>query len=248
MKNIIISLIVSISFLNAKTIIATYKVGFGIFGKIGTAKAVFKIKKDNTYHISIKAAAIGLAKVLSGGRVESYESEGKVINGFLVPDIYKGITQNHSKISTKIYYFLHKKRVIDMLKIRVKDGKESRSNEKLKYYAKNDILTLFFNIKHYLDNFKFKGTKNLYAVGANKKDGKVNIIAPAGKQLSQLKSYLKKKKGHFLIVFVNQKIFASKRGELYLDINDDGVCTKAVLKDVVLFGDIRGELVDLKYE
>ncbi len=248
MKKIILILLIIYTALGAKTIVATYKVGFGIFGKIGTAKAIFQIRKDNTYHISIKAVATGLAKVLSGGRVESYESDGKVINGFLVPDIYKGVTKKHGKTAIKIYYFLHKKRVVDMLKIRIKEGKESRSSESLKYYANNDILTLFFNIKHYLDDFKFKGEKILHAVGANKKDGKVNIIAPVGEKLKSLKRYLGEKSGHFLIVFINQKIFASKRGELYLDINDEGICTKAVLKDVILFGDIRGVLVDLKYE
>jgi len=72
------------------------------------------------------------------------------------------------------------------------------------------------------------------------------LIAPTGKKLNDLRSYLGKKAGHFLIVFINQKIFASKRGELYLDLNDDGICTKAVLKDVIFFGDIRGKLISLK--
>jgi len=248
MKKIILILLIIYTALGAKTITATYKVGFGIFGKIGTAKAILNIKKDGTYHISIKAVATGFAKVLSGGRVESYESDGKIIDGLLVPDIYKGVTKKHGKTSIKIYYILHKKRVVDVLKIRIKDSKESKSREKLKYYADNDILSLFFNIKHYLNNFSFKGEKILHAVGANKKDGKVNIIAPTGKKLEYLKSFLAKKEGHFLIVFINQKIFSSKRGELYLDLNDEGICTKAILKDVILFGDIRGELVDLKYE
>ncbi len=248
MKKIILVLLIVVPFLNAKTLIATYKISFGIFGHIGTAKAVLQTNKNGTYHISIKAVATGLAKILSGGRVESYESSGKIIDGFLVPDIYKGTTKTHSKTAIKIYYFLHKKRVVDVLKIRIKKDKESKSSETLKYYANNDILTLFFNIKHYLDDFKFKGEKILHAVGANKKNGKVNLIAPTGKKLKMLKKYLGKNSGHFLIVFINQKIFASKRGELYLDINDKGVCTKAVLKDVILFGDIRGKLVKLKYE
>ncbi len=248
MKNIIMILIILTSLLNAKTVVATYKISFGIFGHIGTAQAILQTDKNNTYRISIKAVATGLAKILSGGRVETYTSNGKIVNNFFTPDTYKGITQTHSKTSIKIYHFLHKKRVVDVLKIRIKKGKKNKSKQILKYYANNDILTLFFNIKQYLDNFNFKGKKTLYAIGANKKNGEVDLIAPVGQKLKMLKKYLDKKKGHFLIVFINQKIFASKRGELYLDINNQGICTKAVLKDVIFFGDIKGTLINLKYE
>ncbi len=242
MKKIILFLFVIFTvFAEAKTIKATYKVSFGIFGSIGKATALFEVK-DKRYHISVSAKATGLAKVLSGGRVESYESKGRVVDGILVPDIYRGVTKTNSKRSEKIYYFLHKQKRVDLLKIREKDGKESKSEESLKYYADNDILTLFFNIREFLNDFHFRGKKVLYAVGANKKDGRVDIIAPSGERLKKLKSDLGKKRGNFLIVFINQKIFASKRGELFLDINDEGIVTKAVLKDVILFGDIRGVL------
>ncbi len=246
MKKYISIILLFLSFLNAKTIIAEYKVSFGVFGKIGTAKALFKINKDKTYHILISAKATGFAKVLSGGRVESYESRGKIVDGLLVPDIYKGVTKTNSKRSEKIYYFLHNKKTIDVLKIKERDGKTIKSQERLKYYTKNDILSLFFNIRYYLNGFKFVGKKVLYAVGANKKDGRVDIIVPTGKELDKLKKELSEKDGNFMIVFINQKIFASKRGELFLDINNDGIATKAVLKDVILFGDIRGELKKLE--
>ncbi len=246
MKKIIIILLFILSISDAKNITATYKVSFGIFGRIGVAKAVLQVNKDKTYHISIQAKATGLAKLLSDGRVEKYESSGKIINGFLVPDIYTATTTTHSKIYKKVFIFNHKNKKVKVLKFRIHANNTSKSVETLEYYANNDILTLFFNIKHYLDDFRFTGDKILHAVGANKKDGKVNLIAPTGKNLNDLKRYLGKKAGHFLIVFINQKIFASKRGELYLNLNDDGICTKAVLKDVIFFGDIRGKLINLK--
>ncbi len=248
MKKIIIILIFVSSILNAKSIIATYKISFGIFGRIGVATALFETKKDRTYHIYIKAVATGLAKLLTGGRVESYESSGEIVDGLLVPEIYEGETKTNSKDRRKVYIFDHKNQKIKILKFTIRGNKKTKSEEILKYYAKNDILSLFFNIKHYQNNFKFKGKKILYAAGANKKDGKVNLIAPTGIKLKKLKEDIGKKIGHFLIVFINQKIFTSKRGELFIDLNDNGICTKAVLKDVILFGDIRGELTKLKYE
>jgi hypothetical protein len=41
-----------------------------------------------------------------------------------------------------------------------------------------------------------------------------------------------------MTVIIHQKIFASNRGELMLAIGKDGIVEKAVLKDLVMFGDL----------
>jgi len=46
------------------------------------------------------------------------------------------------------------------------------------------------------------------------------------------------------VVFINQPIFSSSRGELHLSLNERGDADRAVLKDVLLFGDIRARLVE----
>lgn len=46
------------------------------------------------------------------------------------------------------------------------------------------------------------------------------------------------------VVFINQPIFSSSRGELHLSLNERGYADRAVLKDVLLFGDIRARLVE----
>jgi len=236
MKKIIFLILVLCVGLNAKIISATYKISFGIFGTIGVSKAKLIINKKQTYKILIEARATGIAKILSRGRVEKYQSEGKVIDGLLVPDKYIVTVIKKSKKREKIYLFDHKNKKVKKITIKIEYNKINKSEEYLKYYAKNDILTLFFNLKH------------LFAVGANKKNGKINILIPTNKKLKNLQKILKEKKGHFFIVFINQKIFSSKRGELFLNLNKDGICTKAVLKDVIFFGDIRGKLQKLKVE
>ena len=45
-------------------------------------------------------------------------------------------------------------------------------------------------------------------------------------------------------VIINDDIFASEKGELLVNLRDDGIVQQAVLKDVLFFGDIRGEIVD----
>ena len=60
-----------------------------------------------------------------------------------------------------------------------------------------------------------------------------------------MKSLLKED-GIYLIVTIYQKIFASKEGKLYIVLNSEGIAKKAVLKDVIMFGDIVGILDKLE--
>lgn len=251
--------------LGAKEINATYKVSFGIFGKIGKANARLVINENNHYKITMQAKTSGLARALSGSRDELYVSEGIVLeNGMLRPDVYwRKVSRKYKqpfsdadengnwlqrkvrKVDTKRYVFDHVNREVSMERTKEKN-KEKRVEKprKIDYYADNDLLTLFFNFKAMSENFAIKKPVKYYAVGANKTDGRVDIIPPNTKELNTLQKLMKTKIGHFFITFINQKIFASEKGELFVNLNDEGICQKAVLKNVLLFGDIRGELIE----
>ncbi|MGE4473534.1 MAG: hypothetical protein AB7D20_12100, partial [Sulfuricurvum sp.] len=49
--------------------------------------------------------------------------------------------------------------------------------------------------------------------------------------------------GDFLQVVLNDRIFSSANGELQINLASDGLCEKAVLEDVLLFGDIVGQRI-----
>lgn len=231
--------------LNAMSIKASYKVTYGIFGKVGVSDAYFK-KDSKNYLIKVEAKAKGLAKVLSKNRRETYISQGVVENGVLVPLIYKKIRENSSKKRVKIYRFDHKAKKIYVTVINYKDGKKEGHEEVLNYYAKNDILSLYFNLNHFLK--PGIQTMKLYAVGGNRKDGGVDIILPDNKEKRKLKKLFKSGEGLFLDVVLHQKIFASKEGRLHLLINKDGITKKAILENVLFFGDIVGKLEHLSKE
>jgi hypothetical protein len=131
-------------------------------------------------------------------------------------------------------------------KIKTQGKEKSKHREKLKFYAKDDLLSLFFNFKTLFPSLDIKKHYILHAVGTNKDTGKVDIFPLAKQDFSDLISgdltNLKLMK-----VILSDKIFASKKGELYLGLDSRGLCEKAVLKDVILFGDIRGELIEKNY-
>lgn len=111
------------------------------------------------------------------------------------------------------------------------------------FFASDDILSLFANLKTYLGgDFEEVAPIKLFALGGDKKDGHVEVYTPKDKTIeSELGS-----DGHILVVLINQAIFSSEKGELFIKVNDDGVALNAILKDVLLFGDVGMKLKTLK--
>lgn len=236
MKIIIFVLALLSQIASAKVITATYEVSYGIFQTMGIADARFETRDDNTYSIRIEARTTGIAKILSNNRVEIYESHGSIINGQLVPKKYIKIRRTDSKKMTKIYTFNHVDRIV------LRENIDSDEWEKVKhdYYASEDILSLFFNVKQYM---KLRQNQVLYAIGANKNNGRIDVVFPKGQEIEKLKQELETDEGIFVKVILNDKIFSSANGELLINLDDDGLCEKAILEDVLLFGDIVGKRV-----
>jgi hypothetical protein len=114
------------------------------------------------------------------------------------------------------------------------------------FFANNDILTLFFNLKTILGkDLTTKEEQKLIAIGASDKNGKIDVRSILDKEYKEI-SKLLDESNHILAIVLNQKIFASQKGEMFLNINDEGICTSALLKDVIMFGDIRGKIKKLE--
>ncbi|MGD9655196.1 MAG: DUF3108 domain-containing protein [Sulfuricurvum sp.] len=236
MKTIILVLALFSQLLSAKTLSASYEVSFGVFQTMGIADARLELNDDQTYRIRIDARTTGLAKVLSNNRTETYESRGIVRDGKLIPNLYTKVRKTNSSVTVKTYTFDHPNKIVwkETLK------HEDRSKEQNEFYASEDILTLFFNIKYYM---KTPQNLTLYAIGGNGKDGRIDILYPRGKALETVKKTLDLQSGDFLQVVLNDRIFSSANGELQINLASDGLCEKAVLEDVLLFGDIVGQRI-----
>lgn len=261
MKKIILFIIMcTISlFATTKEIQATYKVSYGIFSKLGIADASLKIIDNKKYHIKIEAKATGIAKFLSSGKMEVYESFGTIENNLFIPNRFIKVSQNNYKKRKKTYFFDYKKKKVLVHEKRdekkriyniefqqeIKLIKEEKKFD-LDYFAKNDILSLFFNLNKKISNFNKGNSYELMAIGANKSKGIINIEIPIGKSYNTLEKALNSKEKIKFIAYINQKIFSSKRGELFIAMNEHGFCEKALLKDVLLFGDIKGEMINFK--
>lgn len=222
--------------IEAKTFNASYDVSFGVFEKLGRADMRYEAKDDQTYTIRIEAYSEGIAKTLSNNRREIYESYGKIENGRLIPQKYVKTRQNDSKKVVKIYTFDHPKKVVWKENVDSIDW----TKEENPYYAPDDLLTLFFNLRHMgaIDQ-----NRTFYAIGGDKKDGRVDVVVPYGESAERMKQKLGVSQGELLKVIINDPIFSSAKGELLIHLDNEGICSKAILEDVLLFGDIVGHRI-----
>jgi len=226
----IILLLFFVILLNAKTLIATYEAKYGFF-TITKAKGIFEYNSTN-YKIFTYIQTLGIAKTLSKNLTQTYTSIGIVKNGILIPKKYISIRKNNTKSSKTIYLFDHQNKKIR--KIRYKNG-SLEFNKTFKYYTPNDILSLYFNFPKYLKNLPKKDIYTFYALGARKKDGKIDISIIDAKNNIKLKANL------------YNKVFVGDKGILYLTINPTNWITiKGVVKNVLKIGDLKGKIISFK--
>lgn len=237
MKKILILFLLLVQISSAEVINASYEVSFGIFQKMGIADARFELKEDQTYSIRIDARTTGVAKILSNNRVEMYESKGIVKNGKLIPEKFVTVRQTDSKKATKIFTFDHENKTVWVESIKNQNRSPKERND---FYASEDILTLFFNFKNHM---KIRKDRAFYTIGGSSKDGRIDVVFPTKNELEEMKKSLAISDGDFIKVVLNDKIFSSANGELLINLNEDGLCEKAILEDVLLFGDIVGKRV-----
>ena len=215
----------------------SYKATFGIFGTVGTIKNKIT-KKSHRYTIESRVQFAGLAKMLMGDQKEHYVSQGRMKNGLMISDTYTMTSTKKDKKTIKEYHINHKsKKVTKRVRKWVK-GKlvEDRKN-KLKFYAKDDLLTLYFNLGTAV---KIKGKKyHFKAVGLEKQEGKVQITVPSkDKQAPYIKD-LGNGASLYAKALIHQKNFKKKKGDILLSLAKDGYIEKSVIKDVVLYGDAK---------
>lgn len=220
----------------AKVTQLNYKATFGIFGTVGTIKNILT-QDTKHYKIKTKVQLAGMAKSILGGQVEDYVSIGHMEHGLMVSDEYTMTSTKKNKIVKKEYHINHKNKSVTKRYRKWIKGKLTKDyTQKLKFYAKDDLLTLYFNIGHAV-NEKGK-TYHFRAVGLEKQKGKVDVTVPSDSKAGRYKSDLGQA-NLYAKALIYQKNFKNKKGDILLGIDKDGFIKKAVIKDILMFGDAK---------
>jgi len=230
------------SLLHAERIEANYSVKFGVFGEVGRAHAVLITSEDRYYMIDANVTALGIAKTVTDDLKERHISKGYIVDGFLVTHMYQMIKSYGEYTSTTIYRVDHQNKKLTRQYKKWRYGKLIRNEtDPLGYYSEDDMLTLFLNLpkhikeKHTPKKYRFK------AVGEDRKKGRVDITIPSSEELDKMKSLLGEgsEESWYTKVVMHRKLYHSKQGELDVRIGKEGLVDKAVLKDLIFFGDVR---------
>lgn len=229
--------------LHAARFEAQYAVTFWWLGRVGTTHIHFE-SHGKHYRIEAEAYLEGIAALIAHHHHERHTSTGTIAdNGDLIPHRYDVNKTLDNFQSLQHFYFRapqHRilfyaedtyKRTQKHFNPATMGFKQVNMVEKHRYrrvmpfYARNDLLTLYFNVRRHLDTLAADSTLRLHAAGA--RDGKVTISAAP-------------ERNHF-IVLLEQEIFKSKEGKLFVETDASHYVTRAVLKDVLLFGDLEVE-------
>jgi hypothetical protein len=239
MKKLLSIVLLFSAFVYSKNMNVNYGVSFGVLGQLGQANVKLS-ESGNKYTIDIHAKTIGIVKTMSRNRTEQHISEGHIVGGKYISDSYRVLISFGNKTKEKIYKINHKTKVVTKQIIRKENGKITLDEtEKLPFYSQNDLLSLYMNTPKLIAPpateakiYKFK------AVGAENQDGNIEIRVPSNSEMTRYKKELGDGHEHYFKVIINQPIFASKRGEFMISVDSDGVTNKAILQDLLLFGDL----------
>ena len=220
MKYLIIILLSVFSFGGTTT--DRYKGSFGILGSVG--EIVNNVtKKKSSYTISSVVKPKGLAKMLLGNRIEVRVSKGKIVNGIYFPKSYTVTKKRKGIVRVKKSYIFKGNSITKTYIKHDKHGKLTKKEvTKLPFKAHNDLLTLYYNLHTYKHNQK------IYSAGLESQNGYATIkrIAPY------------KMKARF-----SQESFKNGKGDIQFELAKNGKIAKALLKDVLLGGDAKLELI-----
>ena len=259
MKKILFLLALLATLANAKHVkqideTAYYDIDFSVVGTIAKATANRVIDGDN-YLITLKAKAANIAAKLTKNRYENYISQGRIVDGELIPDVLVIERGDKSKQKFTVFRFNHKDKVVEVDSAELKEVHEtsmdimsmklvttvkdefSASSHVNDYYAKNDIVSLFFNADHYISSMKDGQQKKLYAIGIKTDEGELMINLPKEQTL-----HASGKKDIFGIA-VSKDIFEDDNGQLIVELDGDRFPKRAIMNNVALYGDVTSTRV-----
>lgn len=228
--------------LSAQTIDAKFVVQFGIVGDVAKVNVLFE-KEASRYKLDATLYTVGkIARMATDNLKERHISKGSVKAGLLITHMYQMIKTFGKYKSNTVYTINHKTKEVHRLYQKWKNGKRI-VNQKLilGYYAKDDLMTLFLNLSQYIKKKNHPKTYQFSVAGADRKQGRVDVRIPTKKRVKKIKSLIGglDPDSWYSTVIMHRKLYGSKKGELDIRIGKDTFLEKAVLKDLIFFGDVR---------
>ena len=257
MRLLVIALILTGSLL-AVDFSTRYDVDVGMFGKVGYADVTLT-ERDGSYEMKVVATTTGTAATLTGKRVETYISGGKIVSGQYLPDTFVRIKKTTSIERVQTYHFDHNKQEVTLeqneekwitqtkfdtvsFKLIKEDVKESSSsNSVLPNYNRNDVLSAYLNTKQNCNTNQKE--YNLLAVGAHNDKKDITVSFLEGLSRTEVASSFSKDTGNIYNLHVEPIDKEDTTVDVLIAFDNDGHMKEALLGNVFWIGEIKATRV-----
>jgi len=225
-----------------------YEIGFWFFKRAALGKLSFtEMEKKGHYMAILQAETLGILGWLTRYRVDTYRSTMEEIDeGRRLRSIsFEEDVKIGSKLRKRIHSFDYQKRKWIQLRRR-KDGEMERSEEEIppgKVY--DDFLTASYNFRYGVYGEIERG--RTYTVATFPRKGSSSYeLRVAGKEEEEKRKRsekIKDGKDFYVKLFLDPEITHSKEGLIEGWLSKELYPMEGTIKDVVLFGDVKGALI-----
>jgi hypothetical protein len=225
-----------------------YGIGFWLFKRVALGKMSFKeMEKKGHYMATLQAETLGVLGWLARYRMDTYRSTMEEIDGGkrLRSLSFEEDVKIGSKLRRKSHLFDYQKRKWIQLRQR-KDGVMERTEEEIPPgMVYDDFLTASYNFRYGVYGEIERGRK--YTVATFPRKGSSSYeVRVAGKEEEENRKRSEKfkdKKEFYVKLYLDPEITHSKEGLIEGWLSKELYPMEGTIKDVILFGDVKGTLI-----
>ncbi len=227
----------------------TYEIGFWLLRRVAIGKLSFKeMEKKGHYLSTLRAETLGVLGFVSRYRVDTYRAVMREAEGgkHLQPLSFEEDVKVGSKSRRRTYLFDYSRMKLVRLRQR-KDGTTERREEDIPFGKTcDDFLTASYNFRFGVYGEIERGRK--YTVATFPKKGHSSYEVRVGSREEEEKrrksERSKEGKEYYVKLFLDPEITHSKEGLIEGWLSRDLYPVEGTIRDVILFGDVTGRLIN----
>lgn len=227
----------------------SYEIGFWVFKRAAVGKLSFReAGKKGRYLAVLETETLGVLGFVARYRVDTYRSEMEEVDGGrrLRAISFEEDVKIGEKLRRRTHLFDYQKMRWIQIRRR-KNGTIVKKEEEIpsgKNY--DDFVTASYNFRYGVYGEIERGRK--YSVSTFPKKGpssyEVRIATKEEEEKRKKSEKVKDEKDYYVRLFLDTEITRSKEGLIEGWLSKDFYPVEGVIKDVVLFGDVTGRLID----
>jgi hypothetical protein len=225
-----------------------YEIGVWLFKKVALGKLSFKeMGEKGRYLVTLQGETLGILGWVARYRVDTYRSIMEEVEGGrrLRSVSFEEDVKIGSTLRRRTHFFDYQKR--KWIQVRQsKDGITTRKEEEIPTgMVYDDFITASYNFRYGVYGGIERGRK--YNVATFPKKGpssyEVRVASKEEEDKRKKSEKLKDGKEYFVKLFLDPEVTHSKEGLIEGWLSKELYPTEGTIKDVILFGDVKGTLI-----